>query len=104
MNAGEGIDLDIFIERQPKEQFQRKIGQQLRINRSKIKDASDTNTDFDDLDSAIRSGYYLKDGLGNNEDLYFMNILITVTAESRSSKSVLVSLASLILERLIRIC
>ena len=82
VNAGEGIDLDIFIERMPKEQFQRKIGQQLRINRSKIKDASDTNTDFDDLDSAIRSGYYLKEGLGNNEDLYFMNILITVTAES----------------------
>ncbi len=82
VNAGEGIDLDIFIDRQPKEQFQRKIGQQLRINRSKIKDASDTNTDFDDLDSAIRSGYYLKDGLGNNEDLYFMNILITVTADS----------------------
>lgn len=82
VNAGEGIDLDIFIDRQPKEQFQRKIGQQLRINRSKIKDASDTNTDFDDLDSAIKSGYYLKDGLGNNEDLYFMNILITVTADS----------------------
>ena len=82
VNAGEGIDLDIFIDRQPKEQFQRKIGQQLRINRSKIKDASDTNTDFDDLDSAIRSGYYLKEGLGNNEDLYFMNILITVTADS----------------------
>ncbi|MBO5420051.1 MAG: hypothetical protein J6A22_08215 [Bacteroidales bacterium] len=82
VNAGEGIDLDIFIARQPKEQMVRKIGQQLRINRSKIKDASDTNTDFDDLDSAIRSGYYLKDGLGNNEDLYFMNILITVTADS----------------------
>ena len=82
VNAGEGIDLDIFIDRQPKEQFQRKIGQQLRINRSKIKDTSDTNTDFDDLDSAIRSGYYLKEGLGNNEDLYFMSILITVTADS----------------------
>ena len=82
VNAGEGIDLDIFIGRQPKEQFQRKIGQQLRINRSKIKDTSDTNTDFDDLDSAIRSGYYLKEGLGNNEDLYFMSILITVTADS----------------------
>ena len=82
VNAGEGIDLDIFIERQPKEQFQRKIGQQLRINRSKIKDTSDTNTDFDDLDDAIKSGYYLKDGLGNNEALYLMNILITVTADS----------------------
>ena len=82
VNAGEGIDLDIFIDRQPKEQIQRKLGQQLRINRSKIKDTSDTNTDFDDLDSAIRSGYFLKEGLGSNEDFYFMNILITVTADT----------------------
>lgn len=82
VNAGEGIDLDIFVSRQPKEQIQRKLGQQLRINRSKIKDTSDTNTDFDDLDSAIKAGYYLKDGLAANEDFYYMNILITVTADT----------------------
>ena len=29
-----------------------KIGQQIRINRSKIKDTSDTNSDFDDLSNA----------------------------------------------------
>ena len=45
-----------------------KLGQQLRINRSKIREASDTNSDFDDLDGAIRSGYFLKEGLSNNED------------------------------------
>ena len=43
---------------------------------------SDTNSDFDDLDSAIRSGYFLKEGLASNEDFYYMNILITVTADS----------------------
>lgn len=59
-----------------------KLGQQLRINRSKIKETSDTNTDFDDLDGAIRSGYFLKDGLANNEDFYYMNLLITITAET----------------------
>ena len=52
------------------------------INRSKIKETSDTNTDFDDLDGAIRSGYFLKDGLSNNEDFYYLNLLITVTAGS----------------------
>ena len=60
----------------------RKLGQQLRINRSKIRETSDTNTDFDDLDGAIRSGYFLKDGLGNNEDFYYLNLLITITAET----------------------
>ena len=82
INAGDGIDIDIFFTKQPKERMVQKLGQQLRINRSKIKDASDTNTNFDDLDGAIRSGYFLKDGLANNEDFYYMNILITVTADT----------------------
>ncbi len=82
VNAGEGIDVDLFFDRQPKDKIQQKLGQQLRINRSKIKETSDTNSDFDDLDSAIRSGYFLKEGLAANEDFYYMNILITVTADS----------------------
>ena len=82
VNAGDGIDLDVFLTRQPKERMIRKLGQQLRINRSKIRETSDTNTDFDDLEGAIRSGYFLKDGLGNNEDFYYLNLLITVTADN----------------------
>ena len=82
VNAGDGIDLDVFLTRQPKDRMIRKLGQQLRINRSKIRETSDTNTDFDDLEGAIRSGYFLKDGLGNNEDFYYLNLLITVTADN----------------------
>lgn len=80
INAGEGIDIDFYLHKQPKDKIQQRIGQQIRINRSKIKDASDTNADFDDLDSAIRSGYFLKAGLANNEDFYYINLLITITA------------------------
>lgn len=82
VNAGEGIDVDIFFDRQPKDHIQQKLGQQLRINRSKIKDTSDTNSDFNDLDSAIQSGYFLKEGLASNEDFYYMNVLLTITADS----------------------
>ncbi len=82
VNAGEGIDLDMFLSREPKEKIVQKLGQRLRINRSKIKETSDTNSDFDDLDDAIRSGYFLKNGLANNEDFYYLNILITITATS----------------------
>ena len=82
VNAGDGIDMDMFLSRQPKETIIQKVGQQLRINRSKIKDASDTNTDFDDIDGAIRSGYFLKEGLANNEDFYYLNLLITITASN----------------------
>lgn len=72
----------MFLTRQPKERIIQKLGQQLRINRSKIKETSDTNTDFDNLDDAIRSGYFLKDGLSNNEDFYYLNLLLTITASS----------------------
>ncbi len=82
INAGDGIDIDLFLTKQPKERMVHKLGQQLRINRSKIKETSDTNTDYDDLDGAIRSGYFLKDGLSNSEDFYYANILITITAET----------------------
>ena len=82
INAGEGIDIDFFLHRQPKDKIQQRLGQQIRINRSKLKDASDTNADFDDLDSAIRSGYFLKAGLANNEDFYYMNLLVTITASN----------------------
>ena len=80
INAGEGIDIDFYLHKQPKDKIQQRLGQQIRINWSKIKDASDTNADFDDLDSAIRSGYFLKAGLANNEDFYYINLLITITA------------------------
>lgn len=85
VNAGDGIDMDMFLSRQPKERIIQRVGQQLRINRSKIKDASDTNTDFDDIDGAIRSGYFLKEGLANNEDFYYLNLLITVTAPTEEN-------------------
>jgi len=82
VNAGEGIDADLYLFEQPKQKVQQKIGQRIRINRSKIKDTSDTNTDFDDLSNAIQSGYFLKRGIANNEDFYYMGLLITVTAET----------------------
>ena len=82
VNASEGIDVDFYFQREPKERIQTKLGQQIRINRSRIKDASDTNTDFDDIEGAIKSGYYLKQGLSNYEDFYYASILVTVTADT----------------------
>lgn len=82
INAGEGIDIDFYLHKQPKDKIQQRLGQQIRINRSKLKDASDTNSDFDDLDSAIRSGYFLKAGLANNEDFYYINLIVTITASN----------------------
>ena len=59
-----------------------RIGRRIRLNRSKIKDTYDTNTDFDDLSESIHAGYYLKRGLSGSEDFYYMSTLITITGYS----------------------
>lgn len=82
VNAGEGIDVDLFLYKQDKVKTFERIGRRIRLNRSKIKDASDTNTNFDDLAESIQSGYYLKNGLSANEEFYYICILITVTGYS----------------------
>lgn len=82
VNAGEGIDVDFYFFRQDKTGSMERIGRQVRINRSKIQDASDTQAGFDGLAGSIRSGLYLRQGLSGNEELYYMCILVTVTAYS----------------------
>lgn len=82
INAGEGIDVDVFFFRQDKNKCMERIGRRIRLNRSKIKDTFDSNSDFDSLNESIQAGYYLKRGLGGSEEFYYMSILITVTGHS----------------------
>ena len=82
INAGEGIDVDLFLYRQDKGKTLERIGRRIRLNRSKIKDASDTNSDFDDLAESIQAGYYLKNGLSSSEEFYYLCVLVTVTGYS----------------------
>ena len=82
INAGEGIDVDLFVYRQDKTRSMERIGRRIRLNRSKIKDTYDTNSDYDDLSESIHAGYYLKNGLSRSEDFYYIAILITITGNS----------------------
>ncbi len=86
INAGEGIDVDLFFFQQDKGRTMERIGRRIRLNRSRLRETYDTNTDFDDLSESIHAGYYLKRGLSGSEDFYYMSTLITVTG--RSAKEV----------------
>lgn len=83
INAGEGIDADIFIQRQSRMKYLNMIGRHLRWNHTKAKDISTTTAEYDELTGSISSGYYLKNGLaGGVNDFFYFAILITVTADS----------------------
>ena len=80
--AGEGVNLSFIFKRQPKEKILSKIAQTTMVNRSRMRDVGDTRQDFEELDSAISSGLYLKDAINRQgEDFYYMHTLIEVTAE-----------------------
>ena len=82
VEAGEGVSLNFIIKRQPKDKTLYKIAQTTMINRSRMRDVGDTRQDYEELDSAISSGLYLKDVMNRQgEDFYYMHTLIEVTAE-----------------------
>ena len=82
VEAGEGVNLSFIFKRQSKEKILSKIAQTTMVNRSRMRDVGDTRQDFEELDSAISSGLYLKDAMNRNgEDFYYMHTLLEVTAE-----------------------
>ena len=65
VEAGEGINLSFLV----------------KVNRSRMRDVGDTRQDYEELDSAISSGLYLKDVMNRQgENFYYMHTLIEVTA------------------------
>ncbi len=81
VNVGEGIDVDVHLKRESRSKTIDKVAQRIRLNRTKMKGMQDTSTDYEELSNSIQAGYYIKNGLANNnEDLFYMNIFITVSA------------------------
>ena len=81
VEAGEGISLIFHCSRQPREKILAKISQTTMVNRSRLRDVGDTRQDYEELDSAIHSGLYLKDVMNRQgEDFYYMYTLLEVTA------------------------
>ena len=82
VEAGEGVNLSFIFKRQPKDKILSKIAQTTMVNRSRMRDVEDTRKDFEELDSAISSGLYLKDVMNRQgEDFYYMHTLIEVVAD-----------------------
>ena len=82
VEAGEGVSLSFTVKRQSKDKILSKISQTTMVNRSRMRDVGDTRQDYEELDSAINSGLYLKDAMNRqNEDFYYMHTLVEVTAD-----------------------
>lgn len=82
VEAGEGISLSLQLVRQSREKVLSRISKATMMNRSRMRDVGDTRQDYEELDSAIASGLYLKDAMNRQgEDFYYMHTLIEVVAD-----------------------
>ena len=83
VEAGDNIGISFSFRRMPKEKTLSRISQKTMMNRSRMRDLDDIRQDFEELDDAIMSGFYLKEGMNRqNQDFYYMSTLIEVTADN----------------------
>ena len=83
INAGEGIDVDVFLRRENRSKTIDKVAQRIRLNRTKLKSMQDTSTDYEELAGSIQAGYFIKQGIANyNEDFFYMSVFVTVSART----------------------
>jgi len=83
INAGEGVDIDVHLKREIRGKTLDKVAQRIRLNRTKLRSVQDTSSDYDELTNSIQAGYYIKNGIANNnEDLFYMSVFITISARS----------------------
>lgn len=81
VEMGDGVSVSFHLSRRPKEQILNKISKTTMMNRARMRDVEDTRTDYEELDSAISSGFYIKDKINREgEEFYYMHTLIEITA------------------------
>ena len=82
VEAGEGVSIVYTFQRQSRDKILSKISQTTMMNRSRMRDVGDNRQDYEELDSAIASGLYLKDAINRQgEDFYYMYTLIEAVAD-----------------------
>lgn len=81
VEAGENIGISFSFKKMPRDKILSRISQKTMLNRSRMREVGDTRQDFEELDDAISSGYYLKEGMNRAaQDFYYMSTVIEVTA------------------------
>lgn len=82
VNACEGVDVDIFLTKMPKENIYSKIGMQVKLKRASASESHDTDSDYHQRLDTISSGEYMMRGLAGGEDFYYLSTMLTIVADS----------------------
>lgn len=83
-NFDDRTDVDIFARRENKNIIRPKIKMTLANNKRSLNESDDTDTSYDTRLKTLSSTYYIKSNLAN-EGFYYVDVLITLNADSAGS-------------------
>ena len=82
VEAGDNIGISFTFKKMPRDKILSRISQKTMLNRSRMREVGDTRQDYEELDSAISGGFWLKEGINRTgQDFYYMTTVIEVTAD-----------------------
>ena len=82
INAGLGIDVSITFNKVDKNIVSGKVRRSITQNRASLSETSDAQESYESLNSALQSGLYIKNGMAQGEDFYYMFMLISICGDS----------------------
>lgn len=80
INAGGGIDVDIFLTRGEKDKVRSAARRQINLSGAQLKDSNSNTDSYDSLFNKAQSATYIKDGLAASEDFFYATTILTVIA------------------------
>lgn len=82
INMGEGIDVDIFVEKVSPEVVNQKLTYSMRMAEMALRHADSGSSDRLDQEKKLNAGEYLQRGLSNGDCMLYFSTMLTIVADS----------------------
>lgn len=82
-SLGPGETVDLFIHKEPPEQFIKSVSQKIKFNSVKLGEKNDTQVDYEKTAKALDAANYIKNAMNNGGEVpFYITTLITLTGYS----------------------
>lgn len=78
----DGIDLDLWIKKEDPAHVMRRLTYELKTNRIREKNTDDVAANYEDIQSALTGGYFIKNSIASGDDFCYISTLITITGDT----------------------
>lgn len=82
INMGEGIDVDIFVEKQPTDKIRQSLTRTMNWTQADYRSKDDTAADIEMLENKLSAGRYIRSGLSSDQEFMYFSVMISIIASS----------------------